>query len=476
MSETKEIDKTAVIPLTYRTSQNVEMQGTPVRLTRHQVVFEVYAPFTPLRVSEALSEFRIFSGIRRVYSGRAIVTSLVNTGTVTVCEATLEDGWRDVDTDGSITEAQFRAEFTEFMRTSQAIFTVLPEFKLIVADMQVVLQDIRFWLDQVESSILSRPSDDQEQRERDALEGLKDTILPVLGTLFERFEAACRKIDIDLQPVHRAYVKRQLHPLVLCAPFMYRAFRKPLGYAGDYEMVNMMVRDPFEGPSIFAKLLNAFFLRTPPVVAHRNRLEYLTNLLTEESARVLRSGRGPKVFNVGCGPAKEVQDFITNSVLSENASFALLDFNDETLTHARTALQEAIRKAHRRTQMLLVRKAVAQLLKEVAKTSSTLLTPDYDLVYCAGLFDYLPQQICRQLAGIFYQLLAPGGLMVVTNVEQSNPSRNWMEYAVDWHLVYRDSRQMAKLVPEAAPSDSFRILSEATGVNLFLEVRKPAYA
>lgn len=34
---------------------------------------------------------------------------------------------------------------------------------------------------------------------------------------------------------------------MLCSPFAYRAYHKPLGYAGDYEMVNMIARDPYEG-------------------------------------------------------------------------------------------------------------------------------------------------------------------------------------------------------------------------------------
>ncbi len=45
----------------------------------------------------------------------------------------------------------------------------------------------------------------------------------------------------DLVPVHQAFGKRHLHPLILGSPFVYRTLQKPLGYAGDYEMVNMMM-------------------------------------------------------------------------------------------------------------------------------------------------------------------------------------------------------------------------------------------
>jgi extracellular factor (EF) 3-hydroxypalmitic acid methyl ester biosynthesis protein len=97
----------------------------------------------------------------------------------------------------------------------------------------------------------------------------------------------------------------------------------------------------------------------------------------------------------------------------------------------------------------------------------------YDFVYCAGLFDYLSDRICRRLLEVFYDLLAPGGLLVATNVDSSNPSRVWMEYVVDWHLVYRDQEQFLKLAPDRAPPGSAQVKADDTGVNIFLEVRKP---
>src|SRR5207249_3652999 len=135
------------------------------------------------------------------------------------------------------------------------------------------------------------------------------------------------KPDADVLPAHRVYMRRQLHPLVLCAPFAYRAYAKPLGYAGDYEMVNIILRDDFEGASLFAKLLNFCFVRQPPALAHRNRVDYLVQALVQESSRVGASNRTARVLNLGCGPAVEVQRFLAQHELSNHTDFALLDFN-----------------------------------------------------------------------------------------------------------------------------------------------------
>jgi extracellular factor (EF) 3-hydroxypalmitic acid methyl ester biosynthesis protein len=71
-------------------------------------------------------------------------------------------------------------------------------------------------------------------------------------------------------------------------------------------------------------------------------------------------------------------------------------------------------------------------------------------------------------------MLAPNGLLLVTNVDEANPSRNWMEYSVDWHLIYRNYNKMKKLIPQGAPEELCRIRSEQSSVNVFLEVRKPS--
>lgn len=457
-------------------SQAVELHGNILRLTRHLVIFEVCTPFTVLRFSEALTHFRIFLSDRLAYSGRAVVNNLVNTGTVVVCEANLEDSWVDVDLALARNgESKLELDFQEFMRSSQDAFRILPEFKLVVADMQILLQNLHRWLEQIELGILSQPSGSRQQFEREIVQELQQPILPLLGMLFEKFEASCRNIEPDLQPAHRNYVKRQLHSLVLCAPFMYRTFQKPLGYAGDYEMVSMMLRDPAEGASLFAKVLNTFFLSTPPVVAHRNRIEYLKSVLTQEVARVVRGGRDAKILNLGCGPAREVQDFIIGSELSGRAEFTLLDFNDETLLHLRAAFEDIKRRHHRVTRVKLDKKSVHQVLKEGGRSAARAPEDQYDVVYCAGLFDYLSDQVCKRLMNIFYDQLAPEGLLVATNVDESNPSRNWMEYSVDWHLAHRNCKVMARLVPDNAPPDSFRLLSEPSSVNAFIEIRKPKH-
>ena len=460
-----------------QTSQGAEVRATLLRLTRYAAVIEIYNPDQVLQTSEVLQDFQIILSDRTVYSGRAVVRNVVGTGLITVCEVALEDtAWQNVEfTLEAVRNGKLREQFVGFMEQWQKLYRVLPEYKVIIADMQSYFSSLQLWADQVELSIRTSPSQDRTQLEQEVTEDLAVPVVPCVNALFEKFELVAQEIEEGLLPAHRHYMRRQLHPLVLCSPFAYRTFHKPLGYAGDYEMVNMIVRNRPEGASLFAKIVNTWFLRQPPAQAHRNRVAYLAEQLQGETLRASRTGQAARMFSVACGPAQEVQLFLNQTPISDSARITLLDFNDETLRYARSTLGTAIERHSRRTSIEYVRKSVQQLLKESTRVSRR---PEelYDFVYCAGLFDYLSDQICQRLTSILYEWVAPGGLLVVTNVEPSNPLRHGMEHLLDWHLIYRTAAQMRALAPPQAPEDASTVRAEATTANLFLEVRKPDHA
>jgi len=460
--------------IAFQTSQGMEIRGGLLRLNRFQAVFEVHSQSGVLQHSEVLSEFRIFIKDRVVYSGRAVIKDLVNTGLMLVCEAALEDSWLDVDLSMAAKEkGALRAQFNEFFQSWQKLYKILPEYKVVIADMQTFLMDLRLWTEQLELGIRSSPSGDRMDLEREIIEDISPPILSAIDFLFEKFEEVAEKIDPASRPIHAAFMKRQLHPSVLCSPFAYRTFSKPLGYAGDYEMVNMLVRETYEGGSLFARIVNLWFVRQPPAEAHRQRLKYLVQKQFEETARVVGEGRTARIFSVACGPAVEVQQFLTEKEVSNRAEFTLLDFNEETLQYVMGALSAIKGKQGRSSPVQLIKRSVHQILKESAKTVARPASQQYDFVYCAGLFDYLSDQVCQRLTNVLYSWLAPGGLLLATNVAPYNPLRNGMEHLLDWNLVYRTAAQVQSLCPRDAHPDDVVVRSESTGLNIFLEVRKP---
>ncbi|WP_367874875.1 SAM-dependent methyltransferase [Luteolibacter sp. Populi] len=451
-----------------RNSQGMEVQANLLRLTRYSVVFEVYNPYSILQLSEVLSDFRILANRRLIYRGKAVVSNLLNTGLVLVCEANLEDGWQEVDFLSAVTgEADLGAQFTSFMSEWRAANHVQDPFKVAVADMASALTGVQHWMGGIDVGIRSTATRRRDDLEREIFTNVQQRVLEQMIPSMENFEEVADKISEDEVPSHKSYIRREMHPIVLCAPFVYRTYMKPLGYAGDYEMVNMMLRDPYEGASSFAKMLNYAILNTEPVVAHRNRIDYLVEMLDRESNR--RRGRA-RAFNLGCGPAEEVLRFLGQHDSSDRMEFDLLDFNPETLEYTRERLEKARMAEGRNTRLRFIPRSVHQILKAAVQPGGDPELGGYDVVYCAGLFDYLSQRVGKRLVEFFCSIANPGGLVVVTNVADTNPRKAWMEYLMEWNLIYRSKEDMMDLVPAGLATKRVEVKADATGVNLFLEI------
>ena len=468
--------------VTFLTADGAERQGTVVQVTRHTVVFELYNPSVTPRISETLGRLAISLQGQAVYSGEATVRNIIDAGTKTIYEVMLrESGWTHLSLNIlSQCNGDFSIDFDYFFKDWQKFHQISSAFKVVIADLQAFLNDLRLWLERVELKICVQPEQLHFKLKQEAIDKLAPPIIEAIDVFINQFETIANTLEEEAHPSHYAHLRRQLHPLLLLSPFAHRAFQKPLGYAGDYLMVDMMIRPPVEGDTLFAKIINVWLLGQSPAQAHRNRVSHLERKLIEETVRVRANGRVAKIFNLGCGPAAEVQRFFAEQNICGHADLTLVDFSDETLQYLNQKLSNIIRHHSRPAKFRLVKKSANQILKDAIRGLRHSPEEKFDYIYCAGLFDYLSDNVCKQLMNVFYEMLAPGGLLLATNatdvMNSSRPFRYSMEYILDWHLIYRNRDQFAALAPNRADEDLVKVIVESTGTNLFLEIKKPINA
>lgn len=461
----------------FKSAEGIALRGPLCQMTRHAATFEIYSPKTILNNSEALAEFSINFRGQVIYFGRAVIRSLVEAGGKVVCEVVLEEQhWLDLDVEVvAQSSGRILEEFGKFLNEWQKSYIVTSEFKVAIADMQTFLHDLQLWLNQVEISNQRNQVGWNDTFEKQTINHLAKPIISAIDTLIDRFESIVTGLPKESHPTFQAYLRRQLHPYLMASPFAHRTFNKPLGYAGDYEMVDMMIRPPEEGAGLFSKLINVWLLSQTPAEAHRNRITYLERKLIEETLRAKAGGKRLQVFNLGCGPADEIHNFAKTRNLAQLVDFCLVDFNAETLNVLKSKLN-AKNATGRPLSCRTLKKSVSQIIKDGGKSLYPPSSEKYGYIYCAGLFDYLTDSVCKQLMEVFYQMLAPGGLLLATNASDalnaSRPFRYSMEYILDWYLIYRNAHQFKQVLPDNLPEDAAIVYADATGANLFLEVRK----
>ena len=454
--------------VSFRNSQGDKASGTLRGITRRSVSLEVYNPHSVAQLSEMLSDLTVRREGRVVYQGSAVVTTLINTGIYLVMSATLTDPWKDLTNLGH-DSTQIKAEVQNFLKGLEQFTDIHPEFEVIVTRMRTHLSELSRWLQQVDV-MMEENFQSKNDREIQLLEEISEPIVPLMLEQLMEFESIAKDLDPESVSVHSAFVQRELHPLIMRSPFMHRVYTKPLGYAGDYEMVNMMLRDPYEGPNIYYKIVNKLFLMEGPSVAHKNRVKIMHCKLEALVDQAKRDGKTIKIFNLGCGPAVEVQRLLNTRVLDERTEITLMDFNDQTLGYTKSLLDKIGKNNNSFPKITYEQQSVDQILRQSARLTAE-ESNKYDFIYCAGLFDYFSDRACSRVLKLFYKLVKPGGEVLSTNVHSDNPAIAAMEYLVEWYLVYRDEQQMLDLVSDIPGK---KVYGDETGLNIFLEFSKEA--
>jgi extracellular factor (EF) 3-hydroxypalmitic acid methyl ester biosynthesis protein len=450
--------------VTFRNSQGTAVRGTLTSLQRRALVLEIYNPYSIVQVSEVLSELTLRAGQKAVYQGRAVVTSLLNTGLMAVVSVTLIDEWSDLDSASDVV-SMVGEEARRFVDEWQDRFRVQRPYQVAVSEMRAFLSDTARWLDQADLS-RALPRDSEGRLRTDVFGEVAKPIAGRVAEFVARLEEQARLVPDEDAVVHRAFAQAALHPLLLRAPFAYRAFVKPLGYAGDHEMVNQILGDPRQGPSTYFQVINSMYMQTAVARAHRNRVELLVDRLRAAAQRAAEASRPLRVLKIGCGPAAELQRLLLPRPLPAAMEITLIDFNEEALAFVGAWLRAQVLPGTD-VKVRLVRESVHDLLRRRADSAPR--TSDFDLIYCAGLFDYLSDKICARLIRQFLRQIAGHGTVLVTNVHPSNPQRYVMEHVLEWHLVYRDETALRQLFP--LTEVAVTTYTDATGVNAFAEAK-----
>ena len=449
--------------VSFRNSQGEQVRGTIINLQRKSLVMEIYNPYSIVQVSEVLSDLTVRMGTKNAYLGKAVVMSLVNTGLTAVVSLTLIDEWRELAESDARPRSVAR-EAETFVQDWDARFNIRRDYQIVVNEMRAFLAEASRWVEQVDLTE-SLPKNEGRLRQ-DVFFELATPLMTKVKTYLEWLEGEAQLIDPEIAAVHRTYAQAALHPLLLRAPFVYRTFTKPLGYAGDYEMVNQILSDPQQGPTTYFQIVNTAFLQAAVATAHRNRIDLLVDFLTRQADRAEAAGRVFRVLNVGCGPAFEIQRFVREYPHPERLSFQLVDFSEETLAYTKSSIERAAASAGHKTSVEMVHQSVHELLKRRISPDD----PDarvFDAVYCAGLFDYLSDKVCARLLSYFASRSCPDGRVLVTNVHVDNPEKFGMEHLLEWYLIYRDEAGMTSLLPD--DSRDHRLYVDETGVNVFAE-------
>jgi SAM-dependent methyltransferase len=221
-------------------------------------------------------------------------------------------------------------------------------------------------------------------------------------------------------------------------PFVRRCFTKPRGYAGDARMLDYIYgeADDDDSTKLGTRLLQAT-REAPAPRAVRYRKNLLAQAIDRAAVRVDR----PRILAVACGHLREAR---CSQAMQAQRIGELIAFDQDSKSLevvSRDFRHLGVRTEHGRVRDLIVGRHAVDLV-------------EFDLIYAAGLYDYLREEPARRLTQTLFRMLKPGGTLLIANFLTGIRDRGFMESFMDWHLVYRTMDEIEALT-DVLPAHQF---------------------
>ena len=240
-------------------------------------------------------------------------------------------------------------------------------------------------------------------------------------------------------------------------PMTRRAFLKPRGYPGDAGILDLIYH-AVPLPADITRLGARVYSHTtshPACASVRARRDLLARLVDEAATRVER----PRILSVACGHLREAQ---RSAAVRDGALGAFYALDQDPLSVA------LLREEHAALGVTPVLGSVRDVL------TGRLRFEGLTLAYAAGLYDYLPTPVAARLTARMFDMLAPGGRLIVANFCPGLRDVGFMESFMAWRLIYRDEAGMREIAA-AVPGEEVarqRVFRDPGGDVVYLEIER----
>jgi len=267
---------------------------------------------------------------------------------------------------------------------------------------------------------------------------------------------------------YKSYYYGKLSTFLLSPAINYQINKKPLGYPGDFIVMNYMYdfnpgTGSFLGDSTFDMLVNRYTCTVPISLSNVKRKDFLREKLHD----VIERGRH-NIASIACGSIRELFELSRQYDLPQEATFTCFDFEQKVFDYINDQINRCGLKG---IKLEMIRADIMGLLKD--KNMQKKLDGQ-DFVYCSGLFDYLSERVSEHLLNILFSFVRPGGELIVCNAsEEFSSHRAYYDFLGDWILIYRKKEQLLKWtknLPDISEKSVFQ--THENGNYWFLSLKK----
>lgn len=244
--------------------------------------------------------------------------------------------------------------------------------------------------------------------------------------------------------------------------FIKRLRNWPRGYPGDYETLERFYHGtPVKSEGVGLYLDNHIVTRTL-AKGVRERKRVLSNILVSELEQ-----RAPKqkILNIACGSSREIFD-IGKKINNYDPRITFIDYDENAVNYSKTLIfNEGINVEHYEFMKYNALKLVSQ--EAIESTFGK-----RDIIYSAGLFDYIKTDHLKKMLSSLFHSLEPNGVLIAPFKDMKNYGIFDYHWLVDWsYFLQRTIDEVKDILVESTNSEVEIIKTESPAINFFL-IRK----
>ncbi len=233
----------------------------------------------------------------------------------------------------------------------------------------------------------------------------------------------------------------RVHPIVDVLhrdPFTFRAYSKPRGYAGDAEMMDYIYSGEDQRPAPQGDPIGLSVFRYTTLAPASEGVRARRAFISTQIDRLAEERHRPHILSIAAGHLREAS---LSVAVRRRRTGRFLALDADPLSAAE------VKRCYSAYGVETVTASFTRLLGRPRHQN------EFDLVYSTGLFDYLNQRTGRRLVWSMFQMLRPGGSLIVANFLPGVRDVGYMETFMDWNLIYRTRSDMVDLTMDIPESD-----------------------
>lgn len=335
---------------------------------------------------------------------------------------------------------------------------MISEFRLLNPEFVQLAFDLRIFLSNFKKKCeVFDLINESQNKQIEFIERNKQLLFSKLDEHFKKTWQIIKSFNKEEYEIHQRYYQKMLHPLLKDPVETNRIVcDKPLGYAGDYFIINYFYNfhNQYIGSSTYEKLINFYTCNIPIALSVVERKNFLKRIILE----VINKKENSKILSVGCGATKELIELLEEEKITRKVYFDCLDFEKRALEFVKKEVEKIEEAKKKEIQLRLIHRNILNLMKDDELKD---LYKDYDLIYSTGVFDYLSSRIAKRIIEKLYKLLKKEGRLLITNVRKEEENhRSYYETLGEWNLYYRDKREIVNWVENINGKKEIKILNK----------------